>query len=116
MRHQNRFRKLGRTSAHRKALLKNLAISLIAHGKIQTGIFKAKELQSYVEKLVSVARKGDFNAHRYVFSYLQDKHATHKLVTELAPKYAARNGGYTSIHRVAIRRGDASILASIAFV
>ncbi|MFC3847042.1 50S ribosomal protein L17 [Helicobacter baculiformis] len=116
MRHQNRFRKLGRTSAHRKALLKNLAISLIEHEKIETGVFKAKELQSYIERLVSVARKGDSNAHRYVFAYLQHKHATHKLVTELAPKYAERKGGYTRIHRSAIRKGDASVLASIAFV
>ncbi|WP_121020244.1 50S ribosomal protein L17 [Helicobacter vulpis] len=116
MRHKNRFRKLGRTSAHRKALLKNLAISLIEHEKIETGVFKAKELQSYVEKLVSVARKGDFNAHRHVFAYLQNKQATHKLVTELAPKYATRKGGYTRIHRSAIRKGDASVLAFIAFV
>ncbi|WP_104741827.1 50S ribosomal protein L17 [Helicobacter ailurogastricus] len=116
MRHQNRFRKLGRTSAHRKALLKNLAIALIEHGKIETGVCKAKELQSYIEKLVTTARKGDFNAHRYVFAYLQNKEATHKLVTEVAPKYAERKGGYTRIHRSAIRRGDASVLAQIAFV
>lgn len=116
MRHKNRFRKLGRTTAHRKALLKNLAVCLIEHGKIETGVFKAKELRSYIEKLVSVAKRGDFNAHRYVFAYLQNKQATHKLVTEIAPKFAERKGGYTKIQRSAIRRGDASILASIAFL
>ncbi|CCB79945.1 LSU ribosomal protein L17p [Helicobacter bizzozeronii CIII-1] len=116
MRHKNRFRKLGRTSSHRKALLKNLAISLIEYEKIETSVFKAKELRSYIEKLVSVAKKGDFNAHRQVFAYLQHKQATHKLVTQIVPKYAQRKGGYTSIHRSAIRRGDASVLASVAFI
>ncbi|WP_163499427.1 50S ribosomal protein L17 [Helicobacter suis] len=116
MRHQNRFRKLGRSSAHRKALLKNLAISLIEHGQIETGIYKAKELRSFIEKLVSTARKGDFNAHRFVFASLQHKKATHKLVSEVAPKYSDRKGGYTRIHRSAIRRGDACTLAKIAFV
>lgn len=116
MRHNKDYRKLGRTTSHRKALLKNLAIALISHGKIETGVFKAKELQSYVEKLVTTARVGDFNSHRAVFALLQNKVATKKLITEIAPKYKERNGGYTRIQRTRIRRGDASTMAVIEFV
>ncbi|MCE3047326.1 50S ribosomal protein L17 [Helicobacter kayseriensis] len=116
MRHKHGYRKLGRTSSHRKALLKNLSIALITHEKIETGVFKAKELQSYIEKLITIARSGDFNAHRAVFAYLQDKVATKKLITEIAPRYKERNGGYTKIHRTRIRRGDASMMALIELV
>ena len=116
MRHNKDYRKLGRTTSHRKALLKNLAIALISHGKIETGVFKAKELQSYIEKLVTTARVGDFNSHRAVFALLQNKVATKKLITEVAPKYKERNGGYTRIQRTRIRRGDASTMAVIEFV
>ncbi|TLD97563.1 50S ribosomal protein L17 [Helicobacter jaachi] len=116
MRHKHGYRKLGRTSAHRKALLKNLAIALIEYGKIETGVFKAKELQSYIERLITAARVGDLNAHRHVFSFLQDKSATKKLVTQIAPKYKERNGGYTRIHRTRLRRGDASQMAIIELV
>lgn len=117
MRHSNDYRKLGRTSSHRKALLKNLAIALITHEKIQTGLFKAKELQSYVERIITQAKGSDLsNAHRQIFAKLQDKSATKKVVTEIAPKFANRNGGYTSIHRTNNRRGDAAPMAIIEFV
>lgn len=116
MRHGNDYRKLGRTSSHRKALLKNLSISLIKYEKIQTGLFKSKELQSFIEKLITQAKVGDSNAHRQVFSKLQDKVATKKLISEIAPRYAQRSGGYTSIHRTIIRRGDAAPMAVIEFV
>ncbi|PAF43978.1 50S ribosomal protein L17 [Helicobacter sp. 11S02596-1] len=116
MRHNHGYRKLGRTSSHRKALLKNLAIALIEHQKIETGVFKAKELQSYIEKLVSVARTPDLNSHRFVFASLQSKSATKKLITEIAPKYIDRKGGYTRIQRTRLRRGDASSMAIIEFV
>lgn len=115
MRHKHGYRKLGRTSSHRKALLKNLSIALIMHEKIETGVFKAKELQSYIEKLITTARVGDFNAHRTVFAHLQDKVATKKLIIEIAPRYIAHNGGYTKIRRTRIRRGDASMMAFIEF-
>ena len=72
MRHNCGYRKLNRTSSHRKSLLKNLAIALIKHSKIEPGVFKAKELGSYVEKLVSIAKADNSNAHRFVFSYLQN--------------------------------------------
>ncbi|WP_304544770.1 50S ribosomal protein L17 [Sulfurimonas microaerophilic] len=116
MRHRHGYRKLGRTSAHRKALLQNLSISLIEHGKIETTAVKAKELRSYVEKLITVAGKGDSNAHRAVFATLQNKEATKKLVNEVAPKYVDRAGGYTRIIRTRIRRGDATPMAFIELV
>lgn len=116
MRHGHGYRKLGRTSSHRKALLKNLSIALIKHEKIETGVFKAKELQRHIERLVSRCKDADFNTHRLVFAELQDKQATKKLITEIAPKLASRNGGYTRIQRSRIRRGDASTMAFIEFV
>ncbi len=116
MRHRHGYRKLGRTSAHRKALLKNLSISLIEHGKIETTAIKAKELRSYVEKLITTAGKGDANAHKAVFAALQNKEATKKLVNEVAPKYVDRAGGYTRITKTRIRRGDATTMAFIELV
>lgn len=116
MRHRHGYRKLGRTSSHRAALLKNLSISLIEHGKIETTVEKAKELRSYVEKLITVAGKNDSNAHKAVFAALQSKEATKKLVNEIAPKYVDRAGGYTRITRTRIRRGDATTMAFIELV
>lgn len=116
MRHRHGYRKLGRTSAHRAALLKNLSISLIEHGKIETTVEKAKELRSYIEKLITVAGKGDSNAHKAVFAALQSKEATKTLVNEVAPKYVDRAGGYTRIIRTRIRRGDATTMAFIELV
>ena len=116
MRHKHGYRKLGRTSSHRGALLKNLTIAIIKSGKIETTLPKAKELRGYVEKLITRARKGDFNAHRVVFAALQDKECTKKLVEEIAPKYVERNGGYTRIIKTRIRRGDAAEMAFIELV
>ena len=116
MRHKHGYRKLGRTSSHRSALLKNLSIALINAGKIETTLPKAKELRAYIEKLVTRAKLGDFNAHRVVFASLQDKSATNKLVTEIAPKFKERNGGYTRIVKTRLRRGDASEMAFIEFI
>ncbi|MCD6259842.1 MAG: 50S ribosomal protein L17 [Helicobacteraceae bacterium] len=116
MRHRHGYRKLGRTSSHRAALLKNLSISLIEHGKIETTVEKAKELRSYVEKLITIAGKNDSNAHRAVFAALQSKEATKTLVNEIAPKYVDRAGGYTRITRTRIRRGDATTMAFIELV
>lgn len=116
MRHNHGYRKLGRTSSHRAALLKNLTIAIVKYGKIETTLEKAKELRSYVEKLITRARKGDFNAHRFVFAALQDKEATNKLVTEVAPKFAEKNGGYTRIIKTRQRRGDAAQMAYIELI
>ena len=116
MRHRHGYRKLSRTSAHRAALLKNLSIALIEHGKIETTVSKAKELRSHIEKMITVARTGEANAHRAVFAALQDKEATKTLMSEVAPKYADRTGGYTRITRTRIRRGDATTMAFIELV
>ncbi len=116
MRHRHGYRKLGRTSSHRKALLKNLSIALINSGKIETTLPKAKELRSYFEKLVTKARVGDANAHRAVFAALQDKESTKKLVNDIAPDYKDRKGGYTRIIRTRMRRGDAAEMAFIELV
>ena len=116
MRHRHGYRKLGRTSSHRKALLKNLSIALIKSGKIETTVPKAKELRSYFEKLITKARVGDFNAHRAIFAALQDKESTKKLLNEIAPEYKDRKGGYTRITRTRIRRGDAAEMAFIELV
>ena len=116
MRHKHGYRKLGRTSAHRAALLKNLSIALTKEGRIETTLPKAKELRSYYEKLITKAAAGDFNAHRAVFAMLQDKECTNKLVNEIAPEYADRNGGYTRIIKTRTRRGDAAPMAIIELV
>ena len=116
MRHRHGYRKLGRTSSHRKALLKNLSIALIENGKIETTLPKAKELRSFFEKLVTKAKVGDSNAHRAVFAYLQNKEATKKLMNEIAPEYSNRKGGYTRIIKTRIRRGDAAPMAFIELV
>ncbi len=116
MRHKHGYRKLNRTSSHRKALLKNMAIALIERERIETTVPKAKELQRYVEKLVTKARVEDLNTHREIFKYLQHKDSVKKLINEIAPKYKERNGGYTSIIKTRIRRGDATQMAYISFV
>lgn len=117
MRHGHGYRKLGRTSAHRKALLKNLTIALVENQKIETTLMKAKELQGYVEKLITKAGAEDsMNAHRAIFAHLQHKEATQKMVVELAPKYRERKGGYTRIIKTGLRRGDAAPLAIVELV
>jgi len=116
MRHKHGYRKLGRTSSHRGALLKNMAIAIIKSEKIETTLPKAKELRGYVEKLITKAGKGDLNAHRVVFAALQDKECTKKLVDEIAPKYVDRAGGYTRITKTRTRRGDAAPMAFIELV
>jgi large subunit ribosomal protein L17 len=116
MRHKHGYRRLSRTSAHRAALLKNLSIALTREGRIETTLPKAKELRRYYEKLITKASAGDFNAHRAVFAMLQDKEATNKIVTEIAPEYKERNGGYTRIIKTRTRKGDAAPMAIIELV
>jgi len=116
MRHRHGYRKLSRTSAHRAALLKNLAIALTEHGRIETTLPKAKELRKYYERLITKASAGDSNAHRAVFAMLQCKASTKKLVEEIAPEYKDRNGGYTRIIKTRTRRGDATPMAFIELV
>lgn len=115
MRHRNGYRKLGLTSSHRQALLKNLAISIVTEGRIETTIAKAKTFKSYIEKLVTKARVNDFNAHRDVFEQLQHKEATKKLINEVAPKFIGVEGGYTRVIKTRTRKGDASLMAIVEF-
>jgi len=120
MRHRHGYRKLGRDSEHRAALLRNLACDLIENGRINTTVPKAKELRRYVEKLVTKSKVNDLNTHRYVYSKLgsnaRAKAATKKLIEEIAPKFETRNGGYTRIVKSGFRRGDAAEMCIIEFV
>jgi large subunit ribosomal protein L17 len=120
MRHRHGYRKLGRDSEHRAALLRNLACDLIEHEKIETTVPKAKELRRYIEKLITRAKNADFNTHRFIYSKLgsnkRAKAATQKLIDIIAPKFKERNGGYTRIIKTRFRIGDAAELCTIEFI
>ena len=116
MRHRKGYRKLGRNTNQRRALLKGLAISLFEHGRINTTLAKAKELRPYAEKLVTIAKKNTPHAHRLVFATLQNKDATKRLLNVYGPLYASRKGGYTRILKSGRRVGDAAEMAYIELV
>ena len=106
MRHGKKFNHLGRTSTHRKAMLSNMAASLILHKRITTTIAKAKALKPYVEPLLTRSKDDSTNSRRVVFSYLQNKEAVSELFREVSLKIAARPGGYTRILKTGHRQGD----------
>ncbi len=116
MRHRHSGRKLGRTGAHRKALLKNLAAALIKHEQIETTLAKARELAPYAEKLVTLGKRGDLHARRQAFAKLHDNAMVRKLFDTLAPRYGDRHGGYTRVLKAGFRYGDAAAMAIIEFV
>lgn len=116
MRHGVAHRKLGRTSAHRIAMLRNMAASLIKHEQIKTTLPKAKELRPYVEKLVTLAKHGGLSNRRLAHARLGDDAQLVKLFDELAGRYASRDGGYTRVIKAGIRRSDATPMAIIEFV
>ena len=117
MRHSKHKYKLGVTPSHRKSLMRNLAISMIDHGKIKTTQTKAKALKGFVEKLVTIAKEDSVHNRRLAFSKLNNKEAVTKLFTEVGPKFKERNGGYTRIIKLADGRvGDASKMGYISFV
>lgn len=116
MRHKKGYRKLSRNTNQRRALLKGLAIALFEHGRITTTLPKAKELRRYAERLVTMAKKDESAAHRLVFSHLQNKTITNKLLTEYGPLYKDRPGGYTRILKCGRRLGDAAEMAYIEMV
>ena len=117
MRHQKTRHKLSRDSAHRKALLMNLSKELIEHERIKTTEAKAKAVKPEIEKLITLAKRGDLHARRQALSSLaQDKYAVHKLFVEVAPRYADRPGGYTRILKLGPRRSDASEMVFIELV
>jgi large subunit ribosomal protein L17 len=116
VRHQRAGRKLGRDSAHRKALYSNLAGALIEHGRIQTTEAKAKEVRPVVEKMITLGKRGDLAAHRQAVAFLRSKSVAHKLFAEVAPRYAERPGGYTRVVKLGPRHGDAAPMAYLEFV
>jgi large subunit ribosomal protein L17 len=116
MRHGKKFNHLGRTASHRRALLSNLAISLITHKRINTTVAKAKALQKYIEPLLTKSKTDDTNNRRVVFSYLQNKEAVTELFRTVAPKIANRPGGYTRIIKTGFRLGDSADMAMIELV
>ena len=117
MRHQKAKGKLSRDSAHRKALLMNLSKEIIDHERITTTDAKAKAVKPEIEKLITLAKRGDLHARRQALSALgQDKFAVHRLFVEVAPRYADRPGGYTRILKVASRRADAAETVLIELV
>ncbi|MCE2422922.1 MAG: 50S ribosomal protein L17 [Gemmatimonadetes bacterium] len=116
MRHRKKGRALGRTQSHRRALLRNLATSLIVHGRIKTTEAKAKELRPFVEKLVTLARRADQHSMRLAGRQVSDDQALRKLFEEIGPANADRPGGYTRVVRLGARRGDGAELAIIEFV
>ena len=117
MRHGNAGRKLNRTQSHRKALFANLAASLVEHEQIVTTLPKAKDLRPIVEKLVTLAKKGDLAARRQAIAELQNNEAAaKKLFDVLGPRYQARQGGYTRVLKAGFRYGDSAAVAVIEFV
>ena len=116
MRHGNAHRKLGRTSAHRTAMFANMAASLIKHEQIVTTLPKAKELRPVVEKLVTLAKRGDLHARRQAISQIRDVAQVGKLFATLGPRYAERRGGYTRVLKAGFRYGDNAAMAGIEVV
>src|SRR6266540_1724637 len=115
-RHGYQGKKFGRKTDQRRALIKSLADSLVLRESIQTTLPKAKELSSYVEKLITKAKKGDLHNRRQVINGLMTLEAAHKLVDDIAPKLTGRNSGHLRIERGELRRGDGAQLARISFV
>ena len=116
MRHNKKFNHLGRTADHRKAMLSNMAISLIKHKRITTTLAKAKALKKFVEPLITRSKNDTTTSRRVVFRYLQDKYAVTELFKEISTKVADRPGGYTRIIKLGIRKGDAAEMAFIELV
>ena len=116
MRHKVGYRTLNRTSSHRIAMLRNMAASLIKHEQITTGVAKAKELRPYIEKLITLAKKGGLSNRRLAHSRLLDDAQLVKLFAVLAERYKDRNGGYTRVIKAGFRASDASAMAIIELV
>lgn len=110
------YRKLGRPTDQRKAMLRNLVTSLLKHGKIETTETRAKETRSLAEKMVTLAKRGDLHARRQVLAFVNEEAVVTELFEKLAPKYAERNGGYTRMFKVGPRRGDAAEIVILELV
>lgn len=109
-------RKLGRTSDHRKAMLRAMVTFLLENGKIETTVTRAKEVRIMAEKMITLGKEGSLHSKRQVFAYVTKEGVAKKLFDEIAPKYADKNGGYTRIIKIGARRGDAAEMAIIELV
>lgn len=116
MRHRIAGRKLGVSSSHRKAMFRNMAVALIKHEQITTTLPKAKELRPVVEKLITLAKRGDLHARRQAYASLRDDTILYKLFSTVAERYKTRHGGYTRVLRAGVRYGDAASMAVIELV
>src|SRR5213595_1047720 len=116
MRHQRAGKKLGRDSAHRKALYANLAGALIENGRIKTTVTKAKAVRPIAEKMITLGRRGDIHARRQATAFLRSQEIVHKLFAEVAPRFKDRAGGYSRIIRLGPRAGDAAEMAYLELV
>jgi len=116
MRHNVGYRKLGRTSSHRRALLRNLATDLFRHERLKTTLPKARELRPFAEKLITLARRDDLHARRQVLRQISDKTVVKKLFDTLGPRFAARPGGYTRALKLGPRPGDGADMAIVELV
>ena len=116
MRHRHGYGKLGRESAHRRAMLRNMATSLIVHERMNTTLARAKELRGVVEKIVTLGKKGGLHNKRKAGSYLFDKNAVSKVFSDLGPRFKERPGGYLRILKRGVRFGDGAKMATIEFV
>ena len=116
MRHQRKGKKLGRDSAHRKALYSNLAGALIEHGRIKTTQAKAKAVKPIAEKMITLGRRGDLAARRQALAYLRSQEVVHQLFSEVAPRFADRPGGYSRIVKIGPRYGDSAEMVYLELV
>ena len=110
------YRKLGRETAHRNLMLRNLVTSLLREGRIETTVTRAKETRRMAEKMITLAKRGDLHARRQALAYILDETVVTDLFENIAPKYAERNGGYTIIIKMGPRRGDCAEMAFIELV
>ncbi len=110
------MRKLGRTTDQRRAMLRAMVTYLFENGKIETTVTRAKEVSAMADKMITLAKTGDLHAKRQIFAYVTKETVAKKLVDEIAPKYAERNGGYTKVVKIGPRRGDAAEMAIIQLV
>jgi large subunit ribosomal protein L17 len=116
VRHKSKGRKLGRDSAHRKALFSNLTGALVTHGRIKTTLAKAKEVRPIAERMVTLGKRGDLHARRQAKAFLRSGDVVHVLFAEVAPRFTERQGGYTRIVKLGPRQGDGAEMAYIEWV
>ncbi len=116
MRHRKMGRRLGRTTSHREAMMRNIVTSLLEHERIVTTVPKAKEIRRVAEQMITLGKRGDLHARRQALAYIRSKAVVAKLFDELSSQYAERQGGYTRIIRTGIRPGDAAPMAVLELV